>query len=276
MFSYAVLGPAHYLTQISWLHDRRYFANSSALLPAMFAIACVLTVAVWVPAFLRPWTGALLLSLAVCLALLATAPGKPLALAAAGIGGAMLVWVVMRFPGAALFVSVMLPTVLHIFVFTASFMTVGALRTRTPTAYLSVLLLLAGGSSFLLPSSAPAVSATLPHLHGLAFFEPVVDYLSRAAVGSSTSAQAFGFLSFAYTYHYLNWFSKASVIRWNQMPRLRLGAIVVAYLLALALYAYSFVAGFLVILLLSYLHVLLELPLNLRTFAALAWRRMPA
>ena len=27
LFAYAVLGPAHYLTQISWLHDRKYFTT---------------------------------------------------------------------------------------------------------------------------------------------------------------------------------------------------------------------------------------------------------
>src|ERR1044071_2751568 len=27
LFSYAVLGPAHYLTEISWLHERNYFSK---------------------------------------------------------------------------------------------------------------------------------------------------------------------------------------------------------------------------------------------------------
>ena len=27
LFVYAVLDPAHYLTQISWLHDRKYFTT---------------------------------------------------------------------------------------------------------------------------------------------------------------------------------------------------------------------------------------------------------
>ena len=27
LFAYAILGPAHYLTQISWLHDRNYFTT---------------------------------------------------------------------------------------------------------------------------------------------------------------------------------------------------------------------------------------------------------
>lgn len=30
LFSYAVLGPLHYLTEISWLHDRDYFVMSSS------------------------------------------------------------------------------------------------------------------------------------------------------------------------------------------------------------------------------------------------------
>jgi hypothetical protein len=27
LFSYAILGPLHYLTEISWLHDRKYFTE---------------------------------------------------------------------------------------------------------------------------------------------------------------------------------------------------------------------------------------------------------
>src|SRR3979409_1123704 len=30
LFSYAVLGPLHYLTEISWLHDRKYFTEGGA------------------------------------------------------------------------------------------------------------------------------------------------------------------------------------------------------------------------------------------------------
>lgn len=27
LFAYAVMGPLHYLTEISWLHDRQYFTK---------------------------------------------------------------------------------------------------------------------------------------------------------------------------------------------------------------------------------------------------------
>jgi hypothetical protein len=32
LFSYTVLGPLHYLTEISWLHDRKYFVKAHGIL----------------------------------------------------------------------------------------------------------------------------------------------------------------------------------------------------------------------------------------------------
>jgi hypothetical protein len=31
LFAYGVLGPLHYLTEISWLHDKNYYANLKAV-----------------------------------------------------------------------------------------------------------------------------------------------------------------------------------------------------------------------------------------------------
>ncbi|HWG06413.1 MAG TPA: hypothetical protein VG271_15490 [Beijerinckiaceae bacterium] len=75
-------------------------------------------------------------------------------------------------------------------------------------------------------------------------------------------ARITGLLSFVYTYHYLNWFIKADVIRWNDMPKVRLAAIAAFSVAATALYFYNYVYGFMVLLLLSLIHVLLEFPLN--------------
>ena len=43
LIAYAVLGPAHYLTEISWLHDRQYFLSAKpiAWLLAAIAVAAV-------------------------------------------------------------------------------------------------------------------------------------------------------------------------------------------------------------------------------------------
>src|SRR5258708_30847228 len=47
LLSYAILGPVHYLTEISWLHDRKYFLAVTSPRPAFafVALMAVLTVA---------------------------------------------------------------------------------------------------------------------------------------------------------------------------------------------------------------------------------------
>ena len=39
LLAYAVLGPAHYLTEISWLHDRQYFLSAKPIAMLLAAIA---------------------------------------------------------------------------------------------------------------------------------------------------------------------------------------------------------------------------------------------
>jgi hypothetical protein len=78
------------------------------------------------------------------------------------------------------------------------------------------------------------------------------------------------FIAFAYTYHYLNWFSKTGVIGWHRVPRGRLLASVGGWLAAVGLYAYDYLVGLTVLLFLSLLHVFLEFPLNHRMLSELA------
>ena len=70
------------------------------------------------------------------------------------------------------------------------------------------------------------------------------------------------FIAFAYTYHYLNWFSKTSIIRWHQMGGRRLVIIGALWLASVGLYLYDFKLGFKVLFYLSITHVYLEFPLN--------------
>jgi hypothetical protein len=72
---------------------------------------------------------------------------------------------------------------------------------------------------------------------------------NRGSSSRQTEAQLFGFLSFAYTYHYSNWFLKAEVIRWNRISQERMFVIAAIYCLSIAIYATNYVLGFLVILL---------------------------
>ena len=69
-------------------------------------------------------------------------------------------------------------------------------------------------------------------------------------------------LAFIYTYHYLNWFIKADVIRWADIPRTRLAFVVAASAASTALYFYDYALGFTLLLALSLVHIVLEFPLD--------------
>ena len=71
------------------------------------------------------------------------------------------------------------------------------------------------------------------------------------------------FIAFAYTYHYLNWFSKTEIIAWHKVPKQRLIIIAILWFIALGAYAYDYKTGFQCLFFLSFLHVLLELPSNI-------------
>ncbi|MEZ4686062.1 MAG: hypothetical protein R3B47_08350 [Bacteroidia bacterium] len=71
------------------------------------------------------------------------------------------------------------------------------------------------------------------------------------------------FVAFAYTYHYLNWFSKTSVIGWKKALNQRSTILIfVIWLISVGLYLYDYKTGLTALFFLSFLHVLLEFPLN--------------
>ena len=74
------------------------------------------------------------------------------------------------------------------------------------------------------------------------------------------------FIAFAYSYHYLNWFSKTSIIKWHEASWQRLGTIAALWMTAVGLYYYRYDIGFIALYTLSFLHVYLEFPLNHQTF----------
>lgn len=82
---------------------------------------------------------------------------------------------------------------------------------------------------------------------------------------SSFSIKIQRFVAFAYTYHYLNWFSKVHIIAWHKVNKLRLGLAVLFWLVALGIYFYDFKTGILTLYFLSTLHVLMEFPLNIES-----------
>jgi hypothetical protein len=86
-------------------------------------------------------------------------------------------------------------------------------------------------------------------------------FLARPTLGPEARAAAIGalrFIAFAYTYHYLNWFSKTGIIRWHVVSQRRIAGLVAIWLVSLALYAWSWQWGYVGLLGLSVAHVILE------------------
>jgi hypothetical protein len=98
------------------------------------------------------------------------------------------------------------------------------------------------------------------NLHQYIRFVNTVLYQSPAAWAMM------GFIAFAYTYHYLNWFSKTSIIQWHNIPRRRFVAILVLWAASIACYLCSYQMGLRWLYFLSMSHVLLEFPLNHLSF----------
>jgi len=265
LLSYVFLGPAHYLTEISWLHDRSYFLPHRGIALALIVVA--LTVSFVENAF---WFGVVVWIAFVICALLAgtrTALEGVILLIAAT---AATVFLASHGPGFAI-VGVLLPTLVHVSLFTLVFMALGAARSRSPVqfglvaAYLVAIVLIMAVP----PSSATAIPALAALAHDS--FGNVPQALGRALgiADLKLDARLTGLLSFVYTYHYLNWFIKAEVIRWADVPKLRLALVAALSIAATAFYFYDYVLGFALLLSLSLTHVLLEFPLNSVSFRQL-------
>lgn len=283
LFAYAVLGPLHYLTQISWLHDRGYFARrrSDALVLLGFTIAAL--VASYTTA--DPGESVRRAAPFVCLAFatavvmafsssVMTRVMVPLVLGALILAFRVPLWIVL--------LGFFLTTVIHVFVLTALFVLAGSLRSRSVSGMLSFAVMVACGAACLLaPASGitpgPGVREVYTpfvvlnvHLAALFGWEPFRTF--DELFGSPAGIAVMRFIAFSYTYHYLNWFSKTKVIGWHEIPRWRAVTVLAAWALAVGLYVVDYRIGVATLAGLSLLHVLLEFPLDHSTLVDLGRR----
>jgi hypothetical protein len=272
LISYIVLGPAHYYTEISWLHDRKYFMphRGLAVALALAALGGMFIADPW-------WSGVLVWSCLVGAAIAALGLSAQRSAMLATVAAALTLG--MMAGGAPfVFIAVLLPTFIHVSIFTLIFMTLGALRSRSAAQFVIVAAYVAVIAAILIvPPSARVLSAELARL-GEYYFGPIAPQLGQlfGAPDLRFAGRISGLLSFVYTYHYLNWFIKADVIKWSAMPRARLIGVVVLSVASTAFCFYNYALGITVLLLVSLLHVLLEFPLNtiaIRELAGLALGR---
>ena len=189
----------------------------------------------------------------------------------------VLVWAFLHFDFFILVGAILLTTFIHVAVFTFTFLLLGA-RTGNPASIASACAwILCAGIVFLHPPTVYFLALDWFSVQRL-LFDPVAVALGADVrdVFHSSWAAAYGLLTFSFTYHYLNWFSKTELLKWHKVPIKRGIAIVVLYLAAVAFYFYDYLLGFRVILFLGAMHVFLEFPLNVQTIRALLSRKARA
>jgi hypothetical protein len=258
LLAYVVLGPAHYATEISWLHDRKYFLPQRSVAVALAALAII-------AALIEnaSWFGFMMWGAFLLCALIAatTTPMQAVLFVIVAMGATA----ALAMHGASLAVlGILLPTLIHVSLFTLVFMTLGAYRSGSRVQWVLVALYLAAIAVIL--TAPPSAATLIPSFAkaGEDYFANVAPALGRllGIPGLRLDTRLTSLLAFVYTYHYLNWFIKAEIIHWNRMTKGRLALVAAASAASTALYFYDYAFGFTVLLAFSLAHIVLEFPLN--------------
>lgn len=292
LFAYGVLGPLHYLTEISWLHDKNYYSTDKRDVILLVLVSLLLTVVglqVYIPFMKNIDLGEpeALHDITVQAIFVAFASSVFFAF----IKNKLLKWVGVLLTVLAsalslqyeLFFSVFLPTLIHVFIFTWLFMLYGALKNKSVPGYLSVLL--AAIIPFVLyylftnKQIIPVSGYGKESYQGFEALNKVIllhighptsnEDLANMVYHSPLGIGVMRIIAFAYTYHYLNWFSKTKVIGWHEIPKSRAIFIVLIWAVSVGLYAWDYSLGFKWLFLLSFMHVMLEFPLNYISFVGI-------
>jgi hypothetical protein len=271
LLAFVVLGPMHYLTEIVWLNKKSFYFSEGLISPRWYGvIAGLLAVAVALDRLLQRGIGVWVVWVLVVLALSALIRNR-WALAAIAIAALA---VKLLTPGVALFFGAIVPSIVHVFVFTWFFMVSGALRARNTKflQWINPVLLLAIPLLLLwLPMHYGTQSALWLRMEHISF-EPLHRYAARHlgrhlvmngdVLADPVIAALIRVFAFTYLFHYLNWFGKAELLEWHKIPARSWVLIGTLYAVSMGLYLWNFEVGFLVVNFLSLLHVLLEFPLD--------------
>ena len=310
LLSYAVLGPLHYATEISWLQKKQYFVTRKIDWMALVIVCSVITILMilvsywpnfkdsrWVESFLNSRSldkqtfGDELSLWPACLIFLALTSAFILTFVKDWFwrinSFAAAIFCVLLFKGTpnyTIFFGILLTTIIHVWLFTGIFMLSGAIKAKNISSYLSFAAFLGCSASFIFISrenyaiSNKALEIVSNSGFGLALNQAILQMFSITfekadLLSSSTALKVQSFIAFAYTYHYLNWFSKVEVIKWNKVSKKALMISAVIWGVSLVLYAYDFRVGASFLLFLSLLHVFLEFPLNFHAAAIVLNRK---
>ena len=287
---YAVLGPIHYLTEINWLRERNYFIKDKrwvwffALATAAIAFPTIL----FLPVFsdIRAWPVVQRLMFQVkslddiiFLTAFFFAIGlihfKKLShLLSFLIISVILSKLITKYLFFSFIIGIFLPTIIHVYIFTMLFMIAGTIKSKSKLGIASIVLLLLSpllivafpiDPSDYLGAETEKIMSTVRNFQFIQFLGEYFNVMQNSQFIPLTAGavKLQIFVAFSYTYHYLNWFSKTSLIGWYQnvsKPKLSVILLIWAGMVGLTVYDYEI--GYIVLFGLAILHIVFEFPLN--------------
>lgn len=289
LFSYAVLGPLHYLTEIGWLHKKNYYTKGKY----DFVFLSVLCVLVFYFSYVKPTKSDTLIPNIILYGVLLSLVFVfikdnlyRIVLAVLAVIGISMAKMGFSY---VIAVGIFLPTIVHVFVFTWAFMFYGVLKNKSFSGYLSVIALVLIAVSFFVikaPGLQYQVSAYVGKSYELFYLlnKFLIDFFGLVTTSTDDMTLVYKtnagfivmrFIAFAYTYHYLNWFSKTSVIQWHKVPKKTLIITIALWIFSVALYVIDYNIGLKALYFLSFLHVFLEFPLNITSFQGIIKSVLP-
>jgi hypothetical protein len=273
IFAYAFVGPLHYLTEMAWLERKEFYLGDGVVSPRIYvAIATLLCIAASVDFYVHHgWTG---YAIGILLVLSLSARVKnPYVLIAAMAAGYLAKFLVH---GLAIFIGAIIPTIVHVYVFTIFFIVSGLVREqkRTLLAWLNPILLL-GMPAFLLMARWSYATPGPFWVNAESGFAALHGYLvgllghnlhpDATILADPAAAGVLRFLAFIYLFHYLNWFAKTELLKWHRVSAQSWWLIGGLYAVSVGCYLWNFTVGFYIVNFLSLMHVFLEFPLNWHT-----------
>ncbi|HEU5239362.1 MAG TPA: hypothetical protein VFU37_19685 [Pyrinomonadaceae bacterium] len=292
LFSYAVLGPLHYLTEISWLHERNYFTGGERrkktqrahkgwlILVGVTMVALIVgfVAAEGVGSPLNPKWEITLFYLVLVTASLVTVI-KQRSARVILLVSALVLFGLLSISRYYVILAFFIVTIIHVLIFTGAFVFYGALKGRSRSGMLSLAVFLICTISFFVFTPAGHAAGNYIQQSYRSFNGLNAELIKLFRFGLGTTASeiyesrgglvVMRLIAFAYTYHYLNWFSKTSIIKWHEVPRTRIVVMILIWIGALALYVWDYDTGMAVLYFLSILHVMLEFPLDHLTFVGI-------
>jgi hypothetical protein len=262
LLSYAILGPAHYLTEITWLKGRQFFIlkKYDYLIIIALIVVCLL--------FKLPYANLIFYAFGLSFILVVVK----------GNISRVLAFVLLVVASYFLLTNNLLrtifglymPTLIHVYVFTGAFMLFGALKDKIVSGY----------AAFIVFLICPVLLCVLfTSYHNTTAAWAVSNYGDFGRINTTTlrnqsiniytnqaSIIVTRLIAFAYTYHYINWFSKTRIINWHRISITKAIIIGVIWVASVTLYFYNYRIGIKWLFLLSLVHVILEFPLNHRSF----------